>query len=230
MLRWASGLAAAVGAVGFLPDARAIQFNISSIPELPLHIIPGGAFSFGGFKIDSVVGGTGSAVGYVGGIGSLAPWDFKFGSASTVSGPIPLIETAPMFPASGFTIFGIVDGRGGHAGAMLSLPAGATSLYTPIASFTDLRIEGVLPIEEGEPFGLRTSDPDLVEFFTGNEFVLTFSFSLVPGRTLADLIENGGSTAYSGVLYSRIPDSGTTMVLMGIGLWGLMMARRRLAK
>ncbi|HAB17944.1 MAG TPA: VPDSG-CTERM sorting domain-containing protein [Verrucomicrobiota bacterium] len=223
-----AALVAAVSSLAFLQDAKAIQFDISSVPGSGIRFtgLPAGhaeitfdlGFSGHMFQIDNVVGGTGSATGYEGNITGI----FDMGPVTTVT-LVPLVETAPVAGTGTFSIFDGVDTLTATVAWVE-----ATSLKT-IISIATLGVTGNLT-----SVSYSGSDPDLLAFVAGIDETAVLSFTFPPpGKSLAELTAPGSrATTYSGNVVStpvNVPDSGATLILLGAGLCGLSLIPRRFA-
>lgn len=216
---------AAVSALALVQEAKAIQFDISSIPGSEIIFTGGGpgtaglTFSAGdNFQIDGVVGGSGSATGY---LGSFAG-SWTMGPVTTVS-VVPLVETAPV---TGTGTLSISDGTDTLTATVAWVEA--TSLKT-IISVATLGVTGNVT-----GISYSGTDPDLLAFAAGLDETAVLSFSFPPpGQSLAELVADGTQgTSFSGNLVSTavtVPDSGTTLILLGLGLCGLAFMRPKRA-
>ncbi|HAB18821.1 MAG TPA: VPDSG-CTERM sorting domain-containing protein [Verrucomicrobiota bacterium] len=215
--------AAALTVGGLLPQANAISFLISSLPGSQIVFTPtapgeatvgfGNGSGNAAFVIGAVLGGTGSAVGFEGELSG----GFNIGPAKTVYGPAPLIETAPVLGLTDASIFaspaGGVQSKFGFTGSAESV---STVQVTGISVTSDFFSDvSVLP---------QTTDPDLLTFAAGNRLTFSLFITFVPGTTLADLIAHGGTRGFSGTLTSTttVPDSSSTLGMLGIGLLALL--------
>jgi hypothetical protein len=218
---------AAVSSLALLQEAEAIVFDISSVPDSGIRFtgLPAGhseiTFDLGAsghmFQIDAVHGGTGSASGFQGNITGI----FDMGPVTTVV-LVPLVETAPISGTGGFTIFDGVDTLTATVAWVQ-----AKSLKTGAASVAALGVLGNLT-----GISYAGTDPDLLAFVAGIDETAILSFSFPPpGKSLAELTNPGSvATSYSGNVGSRevaVPDSGTTLMLLGMGLVGLSILPRR---
>ena len=222
-----AAIVAAVSSLAFVQEAEAIVFNISSVPGSSIEFTGQGGshadinFDPGltgrDFQIDLVLGGTGSATGYRGNISGI----YDMGPVTTVSGPVPLVETAPVAGTGTFSIFDGVDTLTATVAWVE-----ANSLKTSAISVAALGVAGNL-----SAISYSGTDPDLLAFAAGIDETAVLSFLFPPpGKSLAELTNPGSeATSYSGLAGSRtdVPDSGTTLVLLGMGLFGLSMIRRR---
>ncbi|HRI13961.1 MAG TPA: VPDSG-CTERM sorting domain-containing protein [Verrucomicrobiota bacterium] len=224
--RSATALAVASGFALLQQDAKAIQFNISSIPGSEIRFTGSGtlaalSFSAGNnFQIDSVVGGANTAAGYEGSFSG----SWTMGPVTTVT-LIPLVETAPV---SGTGTMTISDGTDTLTATVAWVVA--TSLKT-IISVATLGVTGNVT-----GVSYSGSDPDLLAYAAGlnQTAVLSFTFP-PPGKSLAQLVAPGSNgTTFSGNLVAEdntvVPDSGTTLILLGLGLCGLAAVNPRFRK
>ena len=210
----------------FLPTTKAIQFDISSVPGSAVRFtgLPAGhseiTFDLGlsghMFQIDQVVGGTGSANGYQGNLTGI----FDMGPVTTIV-LVPLVETAVVSGSGTFSIFDGVD----TLTATLSL-TDAASLKTGMTQSV-LGLTGILTA-----LSYTGIDPDLLDFAAGIDRTVDFSFTFPPpGKSLAELTTPGSTaTTFSGNTVASIfgvPDSGSTMALLGGGLAAIAAIRRR---
>jgi len=159
------------------------------------------------FKITS--GGTGVAVGLSGNLGGV----FTIGAITSVGG----VQSASVTGSGALTIH---DGLGNNLTGILT--------WDTISTFGTggiINVNGVLNLSS-----LSYSGPnaDLLALALPGVGVEAVSFQFAPGKTLTQLTANGAvnATSYSGTLMSvnpppSVPDSGGTLVLLGISVLGL---------
>src|SRR5262245_53258687 len=155
--RAAATFAVASGFALLPQEAKAIQFDISSIPGSEIIFSGTGGFAditFSGgdnFQIDGVVGGTGSATGYVGSFSGT----WTMGPVTTVT-LVPLVETAPV---SGTGTLKISDGVNDLTATVAWVEASSLKTVISIATI------GVTGNVTGVSYA--GSDPDLLAFAAG---------------------------------------------------------------
>ncbi|HRI15422.1 MAG TPA: VPDSG-CTERM sorting domain-containing protein [Verrucomicrobiota bacterium] len=218
-------LAMASGYALLPQQAQAIQFDISSIPGSEIVFTGGGttaglSFTAGNnFQIDTSVGGTGDAAGLHGAFSGT----WTVGPVTTVT-LVPLVETAPVTGTGTMTIF---DGTDTLTATVAWVQA--TSLKT-IISIATLGVTGNVT-----GVSYSGSNADLLQFASEADQTAVLSFTFPPpGKSLAQLVAGGvNATSFSGNIVGTpvsTPDSGTTLILLGLGLCGLAAVNMRARK
>ena len=217
-------LAVASGFALLPQSAHALQFDISSIPGSEIIFTGGGpggtaslSFTAGqNFQIDTSHGGSGDAVGLTGSFSGT----WTMGPVTTVN-LVPLVETAPV---SGTGTMSIFDGVDTLTATVAWVEASSLKTVISVATL------GVTGNVTGVSYS--GSNGDLLEFAAaaGKTAVLAFTFP-PPGQSLAELVEPGTkSTSFSGNIVANtttVPDTGTTLILLGLGLGSLAAFRTR---
>ncbi|MBI4603850.1 MAG: PEP-CTERM sorting domain-containing protein [Planctomycetes bacterium] len=132
---------------------------------------------------------------------------------------------------------GTISTSGGHEWAsvtgsgQLRIHDGLGGTFTADLSWVTIEtLGGAGGINAGGALNLTStsysgSNPDLVLLASLPGGITTVSFQFVPGKSLTELVTNGGRTSYSGSLVS-VPEP-TAMGLVGLALAALAARRRR---
>ncbi len=149
--------------------------------------------------------------------------------AVTVSGPL---QTAPV---SGSGVLTIDDNGSAIGGNLLTANVGWIDIFT-FGTAGGLNAGGSVNLTS---IAYSGANADLLALKNGfnNTGVATIQFGFVPAKTLndlkADTAPGGGAnvndSTFTGDLSAAVPEGGSTLLLLGGGLLGLLAFRRRLA-
>jgi hypothetical protein len=210
-------------------DAGAISLSFASAPGARISF--SGATDTFEFTDSALVGpdlgrdfritlsdGVGDAVGLRGNISGL----FQIGAISTL-GPL---QSAPVTTVGSAASFSIFDGT--------------TSLTADVAWIDIYTLGGAGALNSGGSLNLSNvlysgTNADLATLAVASDRTAVITFQFIPARSLTQLTtDTFNSTSYSGSVSGdtplRVPDGGSAVAMLGLGLIAIEAARRNLAK
>lgn len=203
LLRLAALLALGAGLLGVTAKATPISFDYSNTTGSTINFDGNSHFSFKAGSSGYSFGITsGDAVGLTGNILGT----FTIGNASAFTAPV-----------TGTGTFSIFDGT-------TSLTADVSWLsLAQIGTGGTLNFNGALNLKNIAYSGNNSVLLDLKSAEAGNN---TVTFQFASPTSIAQLKSTKMSTSFSGSV-TAAPDGGTTLLLMGLGLSGLALVRRK---
>jgi len=206
-LKVASGLLMAA-TLAFVTPAKAVSFNYSSADGALIQFAGNGTFGFTAPPNFTVTSGT--AIG--------------FGGSITTPGGGYVIGAiaANQAPVTGMGTFTIQDG---------ATPLTAQLVWNTISQMNAVGGLNVLASLNLTNITYLGGNGDLMALKNDGSGINTLSFQFTTSYTLQQLKDNQISNSFSGTVTSaRVPDGGTTAVLLGVGLVAMgVIARRRLS-
>ena len=190
--------------------------GIANATQISYGITAGSSIGFNGNSTFDFVAGTngadfvissGTATGDLGTIGGLFTIGTISGTTASITGPGSLT---------------IVDGSD-------TLTAGLTwNNISTVGTGSTLNYTGSVNLTGVTYTGLNPLSADLLAL-VGNTDEDTLDFTFTSSPTLAQLADSAQSTSFSGTIATvTVPDGGTTAMLLGAGLSGLALLKRKL--
>lgn len=196
---------AAAAALASAPTAQAVTIGYSSVPGGAINF-SGGSFSFSP-AVDSLQIDTGSASGLFGEITG----NYTIG-AVTITGPV---QTAPV---TGSGTFVIHDGLNDFTADLTWGNIGTLFIFGALNTQASLNLTNIT---------YAGANADLLALANADPAAATLSFTFIPAKTVTELKSGNHSTTFSGTLAS-VPDGGSTLALLGLGLIGTGVLRKKL--